>query len=306
MKSSVKGGDFPSHRRSRDQALVFLLFIGLLYFFSVPALWAADNLSICSSDRSDCERPQVIPSEDLRLNTSYLKGYIGDTGKILTSPLRWDEKDWSAAAIVLSVTAGLYAYDQDLKDWVQRQRNGTTDNLANIFTPFGNALYTLPAAGLLYLYGEVQESEKAKRIGLLGAESIVLSGAFTEVIKIAGHRHRPDTGDQYNRWDGPGFSTDNVSFPSEHVTAAFALATVVAGESDSPYVAPAAYGIASLVALSRLNDNGHWSSDAFLGAAVGYFTARAVLRYHEKKNRPFALLPDVSGDRYGVLMLYHF
>lgn len=274
--------------------------------YSIPSLWAADNLPICSPDRSDCERPQVIPGSDLTLNTSYLKGYIADTEKILTSPVRWDDSDWSAAAIVLSVTAGLYAYDQDLKDWVQRRRNRTTDNIANVFTPFGNGLYALPAAGLVYLYGEVQESEKAKRIGLLGAESIVLAGAFTGVIKIAGRRHRPDTCDQYSRWDGPGFSNHNLSFPSWHASTAFALATVVAAESDGPYVVPAAYGMASLVALSRLNDNEHWSSDAFLGAAIGYFTARAVLRYHKKKNIPFALLPDVSGDRYGVLMLCRF
>jgi membrane-associated phospholipid phosphatase len=285
---------------------VFLLFIGILGVFSAPALGAADDPSICSPEQLVCEQSRSIPREDLRLNTTYLKGYITDTGKILTSPSSWDKTDWSTAAIVLSVTAGLYAYDQDLKDWVQRKRNKSSDDLANIFTPFGNVLYTLPAAGLVYLYGEVQESEKAKRIGLLGAESIILAGAFTGVIKIAGHRHRPDTGDQYNRWDGPGFSTDNLSFPSGHAGTAFALATVIAEESDNSYVAPTAYGIASLVALSRLNDNEHWTSDVFLGAAVGYFTARTVLRYHQKKNSPWALLPDASGDRYGVLMVYRF
>ena len=288
---------------------VFLLFLGLLVILFVPALWADDNLPVCSSDLPACEMPQA--TEDVKLNTSYFKGYIDDTGKILTSPLRWDKREWSTAAIVLSMTAGLYAYDQDLKDWVQRQRSRTTDNIANIFTPFGDGLYTLPAAGLIYLYGAVQESEKAKRIGLLGAESMILSGAFTGVIKIAGHRHRPYTGDQYNKWDGPGTSTDNLSFSSLHATTAFALATVVAGESDNPYVGPTAYGIATLVALSRMNDNEHWSSDVFLGAAVGYFTAQAVLRYHEKKNRSFALLPDINGNSnggssYGLLMVYRF
>lgn len=284
-----------------------LLFLTLFGIFSVPVLWAADYPSICSPDRSVCEqRPQVIAGEDLRLNTSYFKGYIGDTEKILTSPMRWDDRDWYTAALVVSVTAGLYAYDQDLKEWFQKQRNRTTDDLTGIFTPFGNGLYTLPAVGFVYLYGAVQESEKAKRIGLLGAESIVLAGAFTSVIKMAGHRHRPDTGERYNRWDGPGFSTDNLSFPSGHASTAFALATVVAEESEIPSVAFTAYGIASLVALSRLNDNVHWSSDAFFGATLGHFTARAVLRFHQKKNSTVALLPDVNGDRYGILMVYRF
>jgi membrane-associated phospholipid phosphatase len=286
---------------------VLLLLIGMLGMFFIPASRAADAPPVCSPEQSVCEQQSpVLFREDLRLNTSYVKGYLTDAREILTSPRGWDKADWSTAAVILSVTAGLYAYDQDLKDWAQRQRNKTTDDLATILTPFGNVLYALPAAGLVYLYGEVQESEKAKRIGLLGAESIVLAGAFTGVIKIAGHRHRPDTGDQYNRWDGPGLSTDNLSFPSLHASTAFALATVVAEESGSPYVASAAYGIASLVALARVNDNEHWSSDIVFGSAIGYFTGRAVLRYHQKKNSPLALLPDVSGDRYGVLLLYRF
>ena len=242
----------------------------------------------------------------MRLNRSYWQGYLNDTTKILASPSRWQGRDWTAAAAVLSVTAGLYVYDQDIKDWAQRRRSGTSNDFANVFTPFGNGLYTLPAAGLFYLYGEVQENEKAKRIGLLGAESIVLAGALTGVVKFAGHRHRPDTGDRYDRWDGPGTSTDNLSFPSLHAATAFALATVVAVESDSAYVAAAAYGTASLTALARLNDNEHWSSDVFLGAALGYFTARAVLSYHEKKNHSLFLFPEVSSERYGVLMVYRF
>jgi hypothetical protein len=134
MKSRVKGANYPSDKWPSSQATVFLIFFCLLGIFSVPSLGAADKLSICSPDRSDCERPQVIPGSDLKLNKSYLKGYIGDTGRILTSPVRWDDRDWSAAAIVLSVTAGLYAHDQDLKDWAQRRRNRTTDDLANVFT----------------------------------------------------------------------------------------------------------------------------------------------------------------------------
>jgi len=285
----------------------FLFLLCLSFFFSSSVSWAAaDSLPLFSQDQKSSESRETISGDDLRLNKTYFKGYIDDTGKILASPLRCDEKDWSVSVLALSVTAGLYAYDQDLKDWMQKKRNGTTNDLAKVVTPLGNCLYTLPTMGLVYLYGDVQESAKAKRIGLLGAESIFLSGAFTAVIKFAGHRHRPDTGDSYDRWDGPGFSTDNLSFPSEHASAAFSLATVIASESDNPYVAPAAYGIATLVALSRLNDNDHWSSDAFVGAALGYFTAKAVLRYHQKKDIPLTLLPDVSGDRYGVLMSYRF
>jgi hypothetical protein len=131
----------------------------------VPSSWAADNLAICFPDRSDCEGPQIIPGADLKLDTSYLKGYVGDTGKILNSPVRWDDREWYTAALVLSVTAGLYAYDPNLKDWVQRRRNRTTDDPDNVFAPFGNGLYTLPAAGFIYLTGRFRRAKKQRVLG---------------------------------------------------------------------------------------------------------------------------------------------
>lgn len=282
-----------------------LLFFVLLFIFFVPAAKADDKLLLSLPDRLQSE-PQTSSYEPTRLNVRYFQDVVSDTKHMLASPVHWDERDWSVAAVVLSVTTGLYAYDQDLRNWSQLRRNKTTDHLAELFTPFGNSFYVLPAAGLIYLYGDIQESEKARRIGLFGAESIVLAGAFTGLIKIAAHRHRPDTGDRYNRWDGPGVSTENLSFPSWHASTAFALATVLAEESGNLAVQSAAYGIASVVALSRVNDDEHWSSDVFLGAAIGYFTARTVLRYHRKKNSSFAVLPDIGSDRYGVLLSYRF
>jgi membrane-associated phospholipid phosphatase len=83
------------------------------------------------------------------------------------------------------------------------------------------------------------------------------------------------------------------------------MAKIIVSETDSPYVAPVVYGIASLVGLARLNDNEHWSSDAFFGAVIGYFTAAAVLRYH-KQSSPVSLMPSVSRDGCGVLVVYRY
>ncbi len=292
----------------KGQAIVLLVL--LLMSFSIPAPAAgagSDSLPLRLPESGiGYEGTKDTRPAGLHLDEPYLKGYLADAGKMVNSPRYWDAGDWSAAALVLSLSAGLYAYDQDLKEWFQARRSGTTDDLAGVFSPFGNPFAILPVLGFAYYYGETRGSEKAKRIGLLGAESVILAGAFTGFIKFAGHRRRPDRGDGYDRWDGPGFSTDNLSFPSEHASAAFSLATVIASESENAYVAPAAYGIASLVVLSRLNDNEHWSSDAFLGAALGYFTGRAVLRLHANKAKHFVLLPQVTGERYGLMMSLGF
>jgi membrane-associated phospholipid phosphatase len=72
----------------------------------------------------------------------------------------------------------------------------------------------------------------------------------------------------------------NGSFPSGHAIAAFSVATVVARRYGShrwvPYIA---YGIAAVVGFSRLSLSSHFSSDVFMGGALGYSISRfAVLR----------------------------
>lgn len=56
-------------------------------------------------------------------------------------------------------------------------------------------------------------------------------------------------------------------------------------------VAPAMYGGASLVGLSRMYHNNHWASDVMLGAAIGTFSGLKVVRYSHAH-------PDNKLDRF--------
>jgi membrane-associated phospholipid phosphatase len=191
---------------------------------------------------------------EIQLNTGYWKSYISDTKSILTSPSRWERSDWIKTSLVLGTTFGLYIFDQNIQDWVQDHRDDSSDDIANFAKPFGNGLYLLPSLGVYYLYGHFFASNKAKRTGLLGLESFIVSGVFTQAIKFTGHRHRPDTGDDYDTWDGPSFSSNHLSFPSGHSSTAFSIATVIASEYDHiVFIPPLAYGIATLTALSRVH-----------------------------------------------------
>jgi membrane-associated phospholipid phosphatase len=154
------------------------------------------------------------------------------------------------------------------------------DRATDYIEPFGNGKYMAPALGAYYLYGSVAEDERAMRVGMLGFEAYVVSGITVNILKYATHRHRPITGDPHNTWDGPSFVSDNLSFPSGHASSAFSVAAVVASEyRDNVVVNVASYGIATLVALSRIYDDKHWASDAFLGSAIGYATGKAIYKW---------------------------
>lgn len=234
----------------------------------------------------------------VELNGSYLKGYLTDTESILTSPLYWKGSQWTEAALVAGITTALYSVDGAVKREVQKNRTSWGDETARAAKRFGDGQYTLPALWTFYFYGRFGKNERASETALLGLESFVLSGAFTSNLKILAHRDRPDTGHSSHVWHGPGFSSSNLSFPSGHSTVAFSLATVFATEyADNRYIPPTAYGIATLTAMSRVNDNLHWLSDVFFGSAVGYFTAKAICANHF--NPRTAILPVVDGKYAG-------
>ena len=126
----------------------------------------------------------------------------------------------------------------------------------------------------------------------------------TQTIKVAGHRHRPNTDDRYDTWDGFSFSTENQAFPSGHSQAAFSVATVIATEyNQSSFIPPIMYSIATLTALSRINDNGHWASDAFVGSAIGYLTAKTVTS-SRSNNR--IIIPMTDGRNNSLSVIYRF
>jgi len=246
---------------------------------------------------------------EFELNRDYLKGYIYDVKYILTSQSRWGRSDWIRAILIAGTTVGLYTYDQDIQNWAQKNRNNTSDKIAKFAEPVGNWSYTLPSLSLLYLYGHFFEDEKVRKVALLSLESFVIRSIFARTLKYIGHRHRPSTGDPHNIWDGPGFSSSHLSFPSGHSSTAFAIATVIASEYDNRvFIPPLIYGIATLTALSRVNDNAHWASDVFFGSAIGYFTAKAIVGLHskEKKDRGVTVFPVINDKYTALLMSYRF
>jgi membrane-associated phospholipid phosphatase len=238
------------------------------------------------------------------LNRDYLKGYISDTESILTSPSRWGKSDWTKALLTVGISVGLYTYDQEIQDWVQKNRNHTSNTVMSFAKPFGDGKYIIPSLCIFYFYGHFFEDGEARRTALLSLESFVVTGVFTQTIKFSTHRHRPCTDNGYNIWDSPSFFTSHLSFPSGHASSAFSIATVIASEYGNPSLV---YGVATLTALSRVNDNAHWPSDVFFGSAIGYFTAKAIVGLHtSKRNGSLTILPIADGKYTALLISYKF
>ena len=153
-----------------------------------------------------------------------------------------------------------------------------------------NILQYTPA-GILYLLkvaGVPSRSDWPRMITAHGA-SIVVQTAITNAIKYTINRERPD---------GRGFN----SFPSGHTATAFMCAQMLHkeyGETLSPWISVAGYGIAATTGIFRVIANRHWCSDVLGGAAIGIFSTELayeltdILFGDHGLNRPI-VMPDID------------
>ncbi|MBI5198020.1 MAG: phosphatase PAP2 family protein [Nitrospirae bacterium] len=175
-------------------------------------------------------------------------------------------------------------------------RDDQIEQASDFLTRSGDGKTLLGVVALSYGAGYFSDNAKLQETTILGVESLVISGLMTEGLKHMTGRQRPIYAGGEDRWNGPRyfFRADEDyfdSFPSGHATAAFALATSFALQYPDGWVPYAAYTWAAGVAASRVYNEVHWTSDILAGSAIGYFTARAVHRYRQKKEKGFLLLP---------------
>jgi membrane-associated phospholipid phosphatase len=273
-----------------------------------PAIAAtADVVKSADPDGSSIQTTVGEPDYAVAdLNREYFIGYWTDTKNILTSPARWDSSDWIEASLVVGAAIGLYTQDEKIQTWVQENRNPSRSRFVDDVKRAGTL--GIAALGGLGVYGFTVKDEKAKSTFLLSTESFLLTGAFVQTLKHLTGRHRPYTGDPPDTFSGPGWSSQGGrdSFPSGDASSAFAIASVVASEYDNIVVPPLVYTLSTLIALGRVYNNAHWSSDIFIGSAIGYYTGKAIVASHRNNAKIISLAPILDGKTTGVMVSYMF
>lgn len=220
----------------------------------------------------------------------YFTLLFDDLKQQLTAPFRGTQQDWKRFAALAAGTAVLSFADKPIQESMLKLRDSsqTLRDVSRYITNVGGTseIYTLAALGI---YGFVFKNEKVRTTTLLASQSYISAAVIETSLKYLTSRQRPSyidpaTGERRGRFHGPfyGSSNDFRSFPSGHATAAFAAATVYAMEyRKSVWVPIVAYTSATLIALSRLTENVHWSTDILLGATLGYLCGRQVVNnYH--------------------------
>jgi membrane-associated phospholipid phosphatase len=171
-------------------------------------------------------------------------------------------------AIAGGLATGLGAiFDDRVAEAIADPDNGFGQSLET----GGGAAWSGGVVAALFVAGRFTHGTRFRAASYDWAAAALVNAGYTSLLKAVVGRERPN-------------GEDNRSFPSGHASNAFTLAAVAERHYGWKAGVPA-YGLATAVALSRLQRNKHYLSDVMAGATLGYIVGRTVVRVN---GRPLA------------------
>jgi len=215
--------------------------------------------------------------------TGLVGRFIGDQREIWTSPARLRFSDTQWLVPLSGVTAGLFVTDASYSRHLSQ--NPSTISHYKTLSDAGVAAL-IGGAGGMWLLGHAKHNEHWSETGFLAGEAALNSLVAVESFKYTLRRERPYQGDG----SGQFFQSGGTSFPSEHAAAAWSVAGVIAHEYPGSFTKIMAYGLASLVDISRVRAQQHFPSDVVVGAVIGNLIAQNIYSRHHD--------PDLGGGEW--------
>ena len=178
--------------------------------------------------------------------------FFKDGYSFYTYPFRMNSNNWALVAGIGIGTYGLVHSDDYMRTRIGKEIDQYKSNFWIFFEKYGVIQYAEIAGAATYAVGLLSNEDDVRILGRMMVQSLTYSGLTTMFIRmIAGRKRPPFTDDNL---DFAGFETDNrfQSFPSGHVTVAFAFSTVLAEYFDTPWSRIAFYGLAGLASVLQV------------------------------------------------------
>lgn len=149
------------------------------------------------------------------------------------------------------------------------------------FAVAGNPGTHFALAGAWYLLGQTTCDDKTYEVGKTLFSALLINGATVVLGQTATWDKAPN-----GEWG---------TFPSGHTSSAFVVASVL-HEAYGHVVGIPLYGLASLVAVERLDDREHYFSDVAMGAVLGTVIGHAVASGRDPEFFGWKVLPYAGPD----------
>ena len=194
-----------------------------------------------------------------------------DQERLYLAPFKPHNLKWDA--LVLVGTGAFLAADRHIEN-----------NVPNSHFTLYQATSDIAIAGLasslavIYIYGFKTEHRHARETGELELETLINTFLIYTPMQLIAGRQRPGEGN--GKGDFLQHHAVNTSFPGGHAMFTWAMASVLADEYPKPWARALSYGAAFTVTFTRFMARDHWSSDMFLGSALGIAIAENTFHSH--------------------------
>ena len=241
---------------------------------------------------------------------SYIKSYWHSGLTVLGQPLHYDWKDWTVFGGVAAATTLALVYDDEIFNYIDKTFTNSQSNTISQYTDiFGEELFIVPSIAVTYAIGAIDKNQRLKNMSLATLQSFIFAEVASAGIKVMTCRMRPlEVNESMSQsWLGPFATFESTSFVSGHATRAFALATTVAGfYPEKKWLGIVSYSLATATSLGRVISKEHWTSDVIVGAALGYFIGRGVVKFNEKIGNINSVRIEPIATNYGVGIAVRF
>jgi hypothetical protein len=234
-------------------------------------LWAQESVGqVAPTVAAAAADPQTKSEEAPQADTGGLKGFFTALGRDFKHLPSMEN------AVTLGIGGGLSlaAYPADKQITKDAAGTESVEESLDAGAVIGSGWMQVGGAFGTLIAGRLTHSARFQELGSDLVRAQLLNAAFTQGIKHAVNRPRPDG--------------SNYSFPSGHASATFASAAVLERHFGWK-VGLVSYAVAAYAGTSRLSENKHYASDVIFGSALGMISGRTVSVGHSA-NR-FAVTP---------------
>jgi membrane-associated phospholipid phosphatase len=242
-------------------------------------------LALATAFSANAQTPAKTPSAS-SLEKDFFKNILQDQKAIWTAPFHLQRAD---SKWIVPGSVGLMALITTDRITGDEMAEADRQVGASRAISYAGSTYTLGAvAGTFYFLGRRKNNARARETGLLSAEALIDSVIVGSALKGITQRARPMSGRERSE-----FFDGGNSFPSNHSTQAWAVATIIASEyNHRQSVRIAAFATATAVSVARFAQHKHYLSDVLAGSALGYGIGKYV--YH-KRHRELLDRSDQNG-----------
>lgn len=290
--------------------IFWLLIIGALY--PIPTAAQTPPRSVFHTPTLAFQEVKSDSMSDQRDDSLYgtAKRSVGhllsDFWYVASSPARIDTEGLLWVGGIAAVGGTIYAYDTEIYDALHRNKNETAVKFLIDTGHDVESMGIIPHMDVLclagYASGSLLKIEPMRDASVQTFESLLLAALYKNIFRDLVGRTRPRNGQGARNFE----PFEGKSFPSGHASNAFQVATIVSHHADFWPVSILMYGLATTVAIQRIDTDAHWPADVFFGAAYGTAVARTIIKLNE--NRQIDLQPDINPDQaaLGLKLTYNF